>query len=296
MEFGRVSPDELDAIDFKLPAEPRDNERVIKKASSKNPQVFIGCAKWGRKDWIGKIYPDGTKEADFLSHYAKHFNCIELNATFYRIPTASQTKGWSKKVGKDFKFCPKITGQITHMKRLKDVQEITDKFLQGISGFGQNLGPVFVMPHPGMGPKSLPVLESFIKSFPKDIRLFLELRHPEWYSDNDAFKKLFEMMESTNTGSIITDASGRRDCTHMRLSTPEAFIRFVGNGLHATDYTRVDEWVQRIKLWLSQGISQVYFFMHQHEEIHSPELCKYVIEQLNKECGLSISVPQFVNS
>jgi uncharacterized protein YecE (DUF72 family) len=101
-------------------------------------------------------------------------------------------------------------------------------------------------------------------------------------------------MEANKIGSIITDASGRRDCVHMRLSTPEAFIRFVGNGLHATDYTRVDEWVQRIRKWMEEGIKKVYFLMHQHEEIHSPELAKYVIQQLNKHCGTTIPEPKFI--
>lgn len=80
----------------------------------------------------------------------------------------------------------------------------------------------------------------------------------------------------------------------MRLTTPSAFIRFVGNGLHPTDYARVDDWVQRIKLWMGQGIHKVYFFMHQHEEIYSPELGRYVIQQLNKHCGTAIPEPRFV--
>ena len=70
-----------------------------------------------------------------------------------------------------------------------------------------------------------------------------------------------------------------------------AFIRFVGNSLHQTDYKRIDNWVQRIKQWLDEGIQGVYFFMHQHDEIHSPELAKYLIEELNDKCGLNIKPP-----
>jgi uncharacterized protein YecE (DUF72 family) len=82
---------------------------------------------------------------------------------------------------------------------------------------------------------------------------------------------------------------------HMHLTTPEVFIRFVGNGLHPTDYTRIDDWVQRIKKWKDEGIHTVYFFMHQHEELHSPELSRYLIQQLNKYCGTSIREPQFAD-
>jgi uncharacterized protein YecE (DUF72 family) len=296
MEFGKVTPEALDGIQFTLPPDRAETTSLLArhKSGDKKTVIHVGCAKWGRKDWVGKIYPKGTKEADFLTHYARHFNCIELNATFYRMPTESQAAGWRAKVGKDFQFCPKFTDQITHIKRLKDAQQLTDRFLQGVAGFGENLGPVFLMPHPGMGPKTLETLEAFIQSLPQDIRLFVELRHPEWFENQEAFEKVFNMLELHKAGSIITDASGRRDCVHMRLTTPEAFIRFVGNGLHPTDYTRVDDWVQRIKKWMEEGIEKVYFFMHQHEELHSPELCKYVIQQLNKHCGTAIPEPVFV--
>ncbi|HEX6227549.1 MAG TPA: DUF72 domain-containing protein [Chryseolinea sp.] len=294
MKFGKVDTD-LNGVDFTLPPDPTGTTRVLQmqKSFNKETEFFVGCAKWGRKDWVGKIYPEGTREADFLSLYARHFNCIELNATFYRLPTVYQTAGWASKVGKDFKFSPKFTDKISHLKRLKDAREITDRFLKGISGFKDNLGPVFLMPHPGMGPKSLETIEVFIQSLPKDIDLFVELRNPQWYSHADASEKIFSMLERNNAGAVITDASGRRDCVHMRLTTPTAFIRFVGNGLHPTDYTRVDAWIQRIKKWMAEGIEKVYFFMHQHEEIHSPELCKYVIEQLNKHCNTNIPELKF---
>lgn len=296
MEFGKVENPDLDSIDFSLPPDSEGTTLLLQKQKplTSKPETFVGCAKWGRKDWVGKIYPPGTKESDFLSLYAKHFNCIELNATFYRIPTVSQTSNWAAKVGKDFKFSPKFTDKISHLKRLKDVKELTDQFLEGISGFKDNLGPVFLMPHPGMGPKTLDTTEAFIQSLPKDIELFVELRNPQWFSDKDAFEKMFSMLERNRAGSIITDASGRRDCVHMRLTTPTAFVRFVGNGLHPTDYTRVDEWVQRIKKWMTEGVQKIYFFMHQHEEIYSPTLCAYVIQQLNRHCATNIPEIQFI--
>jgi uncharacterized protein YecE (DUF72 family) len=78
----------------------------------------------------------------------------------------------------------------------------------------------------------------------------------------------------------------------MHLSTPECFIRFVGNSLHKTDYERIDEWVGRIKSWMDEGLEKCYFFMHQHEELHSPQLIKYLIEELNEKCGTDIKPPE----
>lgn len=295
MEFGLVDPKELGFINFVLPPDQPETTALLEKIKTKKKEqkVYVGCAKWGRKDWVGKIYPKKTKEADFLHEYSKHFDCVELNATFYKMPTLRQTLEWSSKVSKDFKFCPKFTDEITHIKRLKDVTGLTEKFLEGIHGFGKNLGPVFFIPHPSMGPKSFDTIETFIKTLPKDLQVFVEFRNSDWFKNSKVFKDIFSMLEENNTGSIITDASGRRDCVHMRLTTPQAFIRFVGNGLHPTDYTRIDDWVMRIKKWMEEGIETVYFFMHQHEELHSPELSSYLIQQLNERCDLAIRGPKF---
>ncbi len=294
MDFGKVETEDLSKIDFTLPPDQAGTARILKKQKSKTKtKIFVGCAKWGRKDWVGKIYPPKTKEADFLAHYAKHFGCIELNATFYRMPTEKQTSVWATKVGKGFIFAPKFTQRITHFKRLKGAEEATSAFLKGVGALGEHLGPLFLQLPPNFSPKNFEILRDYIQSLPRDIHLFVELRHPQWF-EKETFDTVFDMLEQNKSGAIITDAIGRRDCVHMRLTTPEAFIRFVGNGLHPTDYVRIDDWVQRIKSWMEQGVQTVYFFMHQHEELHSPELCKYVIQQLNKHCGTSLPEPQFV--
>lgn len=295
MDFGKVDSAELEKIDFTLPPDhPATTKILDASGANTTTNFYVGCAKWGRPDWVGKIYPPKTKAGDFLEHYARHFNCIELNATFYRMPTKNQIQGWKSKVGEGFKFCPKFVDQITHIKRLKETKELVDRFLEAIYEFKETLGPIFLMPHPQMGPKSLEVQQAFIESLPKDVELFVEQRHKEWFANPEAFDNLFDVLEKQKAGAVITDSSGRRDCVHMRLSTPQAFIRFVGNGLHPTDYSRIDDWVTRMKSWSEQGIKDIYFFMHQHEEIHSPELCKYLIEAMNKKIGTRIPVPKFV--
>jgi hypothetical protein len=82
----------------------------------------------------------------------------------------------------------------------------------------------------------------------------------------------------------------------MHLTTPVAFIRFVSNNMHPTDYPRMDEWADRMKLWLDSGIERIYFFMHSHEERNSPLLCKYVIDRLNKVAGTHIAPPNLIES
>lgn len=294
MEFGKITTDDLSAIQFGLPTDSPETMRILSAQPKTNLSVYVGCAKWGRKDWLGKIYPSGTREADFLPLYAKNFNSIELNATFYKIPSLKQTQEWSSKVGKDFLFIPKISNSISHIHRLKNTVERMEYFLKGINGFGQNLGPVFLMLHPGMGPKSLDTIEAFLEAIPKEVKVFVEMRHEAWYESTDNADAIFKMLERNGVGAVITDVAGRRDCLHMRLTTGEAFIRFVGNDLHPTDYTRVDEWIMRIKKWMDAGLTRVYFFLHENEEVHSPVIAKYAIEQFNKHCGTNLTVPLFV--
>ncbi|MEW6469910.1 MAG: DUF72 domain-containing protein [Bacteroidota bacterium] len=294
MEFGKVAPSELRKIDFTLPPDKKGTSAVLKKSKSR-PKVYVGCAKWGRKDWIGKIYPKGTKESDFLEHYARHFSAIELNALFYRIFDRTVIEKWAQKTAPGFKFCPKFNGAITHQKRLKNAREITNTYLGSIHSFGSKLGPCFIQLSDNFPPKNIGDIDDYLGSLPEDLEVFVEVRHPDWFAP-DTLEELAGVLEKHKAGFVITDASGRRDCVHMRLTTPKAFIRFVGNGLHATDYTRVDDWVDRIRSWMKKGIDEVYFFMHQHEELHSPELCKYTIQQLNSKCGTKIPEPQFVTN
>jgi uncharacterized protein YecE (DUF72 family) len=227
---------------------------------------------------------------DFLHYYATQFNSIEFNGFFYNIHSREQVEKWVSAVPKGFLFCPKFTQTITHLKRLKNAQNEVGQFLDVVSAFGKHLGPIFLLPHPQMSVKSLPTIEEFIGHIPKDIDLFLELRHEEWY-EHGYNMDLYNFLRKQKKGTVITDAAGRRDCVHMHLSTPACFIRFVGNALHKTDYTRIDEWVQRLKLWMAEGLEKCYFFMHQHEELHSPELIKYFIEQMNAHCDTQIQLP-----
>ena len=295
MEFGRVLEKELDKVDFRLPAEPPSNKKFLKGKPIKNSKVYVGCAKWGRTEWVGKIYPPKTKEKDFLKHYVEHYNCIELNATHYKIYGATGIAKWKEKaVGKDFLFCPKMYQGVTHRGSLKGKEFITNEFFRGIVAFEEYLGPIFVQVSDSFSPNRRKELFDYLGSLPKDLQFFLEVRHPGWFAKEDIQKELFEILSGLNMGAVITDTAGRRDCAHMHLTVPKTFIRYVGNSLHPTDYTRCDAWVKRIKYWLEKGIQELFFFMHMHDEAMSPELTVYLVDKMNKECGLKLIKPKFI--
>jgi uncharacterized protein YecE (DUF72 family) len=296
MEFGRVEPDELNTIDFSLPAEPAFNKSILSGAKDKDAKVYVGCAKWGRLEWVGKIYPPGTKEKDFLHHYVQHYNCIELNATHYKIYGPKAAEKWKEKAdGKDFLFCPKMYKGVTHFGKLTGKDFLTTEFLRGVLAFQEHLGPIFIQVSDAYSPKRKDELFEFLRSLPTDVQFFLEVRHPDWFGKADISKELFDTLHQLNIGAIITDTAGRRDCAHMYLTIPKTFIRYVGNSLHATDHSRVDAWVERMKYWLDNGIKELFFFMHMHDEATSPELTVELVEKVNAACGLNLIKPKFVD-
>jgi uncharacterized protein YecE (DUF72 family) len=297
MEFGRVDLSELSNINFTLPPEPDYNKRILKGKPAKSPKVYIGCAKWGREEWVGKIYPKGTKEKNFLDHYVQHYNCIELNATHYKIYGANGIAKWAAKAnGKDFMFCPKMYQGVTHRGSLKGKDFITTEFFRGIVAFEKHLGPIFVQVSDAFSTKRKQELFDFLQSLPKDLQFFLEVRHPDWFLKDAIRDELLNTLTSLNIGFVITDTSGRRDCAHMYLTIPKAFIRYVGNSLHATDYTRIDGWTKRMKYWLDKGLEELYFFMHMHDETYSPELTVYLVDQFNAATGMQLQKPKFITN
>jgi uncharacterized protein YecE (DUF72 family) len=243
---------------------------------------------------VGKIYPPKTKEKDFLKHYVQHYNSIELNATHYKVYGEGGIKKWTEKAaGKDFKFCPKMYQGVTHRGSLNGKQFISNEFFRGIVAFEEYLGPIFVQVSDTFSPKRKDELFDYLKTLPTDLQFFLEVRHPDWFKKDEIREEMISVLKDLNMGAVITDTAGRRDCAHMHLSIPKAFIRYVGNSLHPSDYTRIDEWVKRIKYWLNHGLEELYFFMHMHDEATSPELTIYLVDKLNAACGLNLIKPKF---
>jgi uncharacterized protein YecE (DUF72 family) len=298
MEFGYLSPEELDKVNFQLPVDSPFNNQVLNAApGAAKTRYYIGCGKWGRKDWIGKIFPAGSKEKDFLEYYISQFNSIELNATAYQIYGPATISKWAEKAtGKDFMFCPKVSQSITRTKDLLSphIQELTKKYLDGISAFKENLGPLLLQFGEHFSPAKKENLYGFLQTLPDNLEVFVEVRHPDWYALEDIRTDYFETLRKLKKGAVITDVAGRRDCVHMQLPIAKTFVRFVGNHLHPTDFTRLDEWVTRLGNWAKKGMKEVYFFMHHPEEKESPELCDYFIEQLNKHLKTDLKRPVFV--
>ena len=292
MEFGKLP--NVSEVNFVLPAVSEHSMAVLGGKSTVNPKVYVGCAKWGSTDWVGTLYPKGTKEKDYLAHYVQQFNSIELNATHYRIFDTNTIAKWRDAAPSDFKFCPKFHKEISHQKRLKDVALLTEQFYHSVSAFEEKLGPMFLQLHEGVSPKYLTDIKKYFQALPSYMPLQLELRHPDWFSNKMVHEQVADWLTEHKIGWVITDTAGRRDCAHQTLCNKTAFVRFVGNNLHPSDYTRIDEWIQRIKLWIANGLEELYFFMHQHDETDSLALSIYFTNEINKHLNLQVPVPKMI--
>lgn len=286
MNFGKVEAPSL--VDFALPKDHPRTSEILKQASSAGIEICVGCAKWNKTDLKG-FYPKGTK--DELAYYSTQFNSVELNATFYQMPTPEQVSTWKEKTPADFKFFPKVTNTVSHYRRLKDVTDPVTQFTTAVMNFGEKLGMVFLQLHDNFKPKDYERLEKFVNEWPREIPLAIELRNNEWFSDQEVYEKTMQLFESHNITNIIVDTAGRRDMLHMRLTTPVAFIRYVGAN-HESDYNRLDDWIERVKVWNTGGLQKLYFFVHQNIEKASPLLSAYFIEKLKKEFAVQLPVPQ----
>lgn len=265
MKFGSVENPEL--VDFTLPQDHPGTVSVLDKKHT-GLKVHIGCAKWNRSDLKG-FYPRGAK--DELAYYSQQFNAIEFNATFYNSYQPDRISLWRDKTPDGFLFFPKVHRYISHVKWLINVERSVDEFTHSVRFFEDKLGMCFLQLHNNFAPKNFDRLETLLRCWPNDIPLGVELRHTDWFNDEVAAEELYGLLETYQATNIIVDTSGRRDLLHMRLTSPTAFVRFVGAN-HAKDHDRIDEWIARIKSWEEKGLERLCLFIHQHMEKESPML------------------------
>lgn len=288
MKFGKVEQPEL--IDFSFPKDHPQTEVVLSKSNKADKlRVFVGCAKWNRQD-LKNFYPRGTK--DELVYYSSQFNSIELNATFYRLFPAEQFSKWYDKTPSGFRFFPKLSQDISHLRRLNEkVYPFVDAYLDAASQLKEKLGTIFLQMHNNFAPKNWDRVVKFVEYWPKEFPLAIEFRHTDWFNDDGVAQELYHLLEENNIANVLVDTAGRRDLMHMRLTNNEAFIRYVGAN-HPTDYPRLDDWVKKLRSWADAGLRNIHFFVHQNLELESPLLSAYLIDNLNQKLGINLQIPK----
>jgi len=296
MKIGQLNTDELIAVDFTMPEDSPITIETLSGNPSANFRVNVGCTKWGFKGWVGNLYPAKAKDKEFLTEYAKQFDAIELNTTFYQAPAQHVVDEWRERVSvnPDFRFCAKFPQKISHIRRCKNADEATDDFIKKMYSLGTHSGPSFLQMPETFSIKFLTDLLPYLEGLPNDLQTAIELRHRSWFESPEATFAAYSMIKETGTGTVISDTATRRDFMHMILTTPHAFVRFMGYKVDS-DYSRVDAWVERIARWKSLGLESVSFFIHTDNDSYAPLLADYVISKLTEKLNIPLKRPVFQN-
>lgn len=183
--------------------------------------IHIGTSGWHYPHWVGPFYPRTLSSDHFLSYYAQHLTTVEINNTFYRLPTVSTLENWLAQTPKDFLFTCKGSRFITHMKKLKDPKESIERFFETINLLKNKLGPILFQlpPHWRM---NAPRLEEFLKTLPKTFRYAFEFRDESWFDE-----QIYQLLTVHNAAYCLYNLAGKgspeivtSNFVYMRLHGP----------------------------------------------------------------------------
>src|SRR5262245_5755555 len=211
--------------------------------------IRIGTQGWNYDAWVGPFYPEGTKPVDFLRVYARAFDTVEVDSTFYAIPAPRTLRDWAERVPDDFQFALKLPQEITHENRLRNVAPALDQFFARARELGPKLGPVLVQLGAEFGPNELPALASFLPTLPRDVRVAVEFRHRGWIHDG-----VLALLAEHNVALALTDARWIPRKTMLALAERPtadfAYIRWMGADREIADYSRIQiDRTRELELW-----------------------------------------------
>ena len=218
------------------------------------PRVFVGTSGWTYDDWSGPFYPADVKAGDRLSYYARIFNTVEVNATFYRIPTHTMIDAWNRRLGPEFHLVVKGARAVTHSKKIGDCKEQLDRFLERILRLDRLKVILWQLP-PSIH-KDVDRLGRFLVMLPVGVRHAVEFRHISWWD------------------SEVTEVLGRHNAAFVAVSHPRLpeellptanflYVRFHGKGpeLYRYDYAphELTHWVSLLRPLIEERSVYAFF-------------------------------------
>ena len=243
-------------------------------------RIRLGCMGWNYDAWVGPFYPAGTRAADFLSVYARAFDTVEVDSTFYAVPPAKTVRGWADRVPPDFVFALKLPQEITHERRFRQATDVLADFVDSARELGRGLGPILIQLGPDFAPNELPALAAFLRHLPRDLRFAVEFRHRGWIHDG-----VLALLADHNVALVLTDARWIPRKTMLALAErPTAdfvYIRWLGPNRDLVDYSRIqvdrtreiEAWVAAVQL-LATRVQTIYGYVNNHFSGHAPETAR----------------------
>lgn len=249
-------------------------------------RYYLGCPAWGMKTWVGRLFPPGTKQEQFLSLYARVFNTVEGNTTFYALPKVDTVKRWGDDVPDDFRFCFKLPKVISHEKVLVETEGYVATFVDRVAPLGPKLGTLMLQLPPRFSFKLVDRLRAFLVALPKGFHYAVELRHKVFFNGAEEERETAAMLEEMGVETVIMDARGLHATNNpalaevrerkpnlpivMRATGPSPIVRCVPHESFDATLPFVTPWVTQLSKWIGEGKTP-YFFMHAPDDTFAPE-------------------------
>ena len=227
-------------------------------------RLWIGTSGYSYKEWKGTFYPENLAEKAMLRFYAQHFTTVEINNSFYRMPSQSVLSRWSEEVPDQFAFVLKAPRRITHEKRLENVSDDLSFLLKTASSLGSKLGPLLFQ-LPPFSKRDLSRLRDFLNLLPRDRRVALEFRHASWFVD-----EVYETLRSKDAALCLADTDEGE--TPFVPTAPWGYLRLRRQGYEDSS---LGEWAKRVQ---QQNWEETFVFFKHEEEGKGPKLAKRFIE------------------
>jgi uncharacterized protein YecE (DUF72 family) len=250
-------------------------------------EYYIGTMGFAYKDWAGSFYPPGVRGGDYLIHYAKVFNAVEIDSTFYGIPKRSSIARWKEQSPADFKLCLKVPRSITHEAKLVDVQREVGDFLAAVEPLDDKLGKILIQFPPSFDISNKDIFQSFLDQLPQPFEYAVEFRHKTWYTQETG-----EMLSRFGVCWVASEFPGVPK--EVELTSNSIFIRLVGkHGRFAShDKERIDVTAQLAWWWQwirskVDRVHSVYVFVNDDYSGHAPASAN----RLKELIGLPVNKP-----
>lgn len=187
---------------------------------SARAQIRIGCSGWQYKHWLEIFYPKGLPQTRWFAFYAEHFDTVEINNSFYRLPKPKTFDKWREQAPPGFHYAVNANRYLTQAKKLKDCEQPMERMMSSTRHLGDRLGPILYQLPPKMG-INLERLESFLKLVPKDVTNVFEFRNSSWY-----VPETYALLDRHGAGFCIHDMRG--SATERIAVGPSTYVRFHG--------------------------------------------------------------------
>jgi uncharacterized protein YecE (DUF72 family) len=231
--------------------------RIVLARSSKRMKenVYIGTSGWHYAHWKGNFYSKDTTAAEMLRCYTESFSTVEINNSFYRLPTPEAVHSWVRQTPSNFCFALKASRYITHNRKLLDPENSIRKFLEVAKGFGKKLGPILFQLPPGWKVNP-PRLAEFLKALPTNRRFAFEFRNPSWHTP-----EIYKMLRDFNAAVCIFEIGGFQSA--IETTADFVYVRLHGPGqAYQGKYSMpvLQKWANRIKDWIGQSCAVYFYF------------------------------------